>query len=246
MFYDQGLYNVRCEWGIQGVSKVTLRCDAVVIVDVLSFSTCVEIAVSQGALVYPHMKREQSAEAYAESLGAVVASRSRKFDAGVYSLAPSSLVNIPAGTKLVLPSPNGSMLSMLTGQTPTFAACLRNARAVAEAAAQLGTRIAVIPAGERWEDSSLRPSLEDWLGAGAVVHHLPGTKSPEAMAAEALYLRYQDELAVVIEACSSGRELIDQGFAEDVALAAALNVSTTVPRLIQNAYQQNTSQQETA
>ena len=88
-------------------------------------------------------------------------------DTSAYSLSPHSLLAIPPGTRLVLPSPNGSTLSLTTGATPTFAGCLRNARAVAEAAHRIGPRVAVIAAGERWrDDGSLRPCFEDQAGAG--------------------------------------------------------------------------------
>ncbi|MEO1146213.1 MAG: hypothetical protein AAFY26_11535 [Cyanobacteria bacterium J06638_22] len=83
---------------------------------------------------------------------------------GKYSLSPASLLSIPQGTRLVLPSPNGSTLSLATGATLTIVGCLRNARAVASAARRYGSKITVIPAGERWSDRSLRPALEDWMG----------------------------------------------------------------------------------
>ncbi len=94
----------------------------------------------------------------------------------------------------------------------------------------------VIPAGERWPDGSLRPGIEDLLGAGAIIHHLPGTRSPEAEAAEALFLHFKDSVDSVVRACSSGRELIERGFADDVDLAAALDVSTCTPMLVDGAY----------
>ena len=134
-----------------------------VIVDVLSFATCVDIAVGNGASVYQYQWQDASAVAYAHSLGAVLASGSRQRTLG-YSLSPSSLLHIPAGTRLVLPSPNGATLSLAAGQLPTLSGCLRNARAVAQALHRYGRRIGVVPAGERWKDGSLRPAVEDLLG----------------------------------------------------------------------------------
>ena len=72
----------------------------------------------------------------------------------------------------MLPSPNGSTLSLATAETPTLAGCLKNCRTVALAAVTYGNRIAVIPAGEKWPDGSLRPSFEDFIGAGAVIRYL--------------------------------------------------------------------------
>src|SRR5690606_34254721 len=124
------------------------------------------------------------------------------------------------------------------GSVPTFAGCLRNAKSVAEAAARIGNRIGIIPAGERWTDGGLRPSLEDQLGAGAIIHHLKGTRSAEARAAEQLFLAFQDQLESLLLECSSGKELIDKGFSEDVRLAAALNSSHSTPFLVDGAYRQ--------
>jgi 2-phosphosulfolactate phosphatase len=45
MFFNQQAFMIRCEWGTCGVAQLAPESDAVVIVDVLSFTTCVEIAV---------------------------------------------------------------------------------------------------------------------------------------------------------------------------------------------------------
>ena len=118
----------------------------------------------------------------------------------------------------------------MTGAT-VLAGCLRNARAVARAAQRLGSTFNVCPAGEQWPDGSLRQSVEDWLGAGAILRLLPGVKSPEAAAAIASFESAQNNLREVLEASSSGRELVERGFAQDVELAAQVNVSEHVPKL---------------
>jgi 2-phosphosulfolactate phosphatase len=236
-FFDQHEYDIRCEWGTHGVAAVAAHSDVFVIVDVLSFSTCVDIAVGNGALIYPYALRDDTAHDYARSLGALLAS-SRRTAGGGYSLSPTSLLSVPSGTRLVLPSPNGATLSRATGAVPTLAGCLRNARNVARAARTFGRRISVIPAGERWPDGSIRPAIEDWLGAGAIISHLGGTRSPEAALAATAYehARARDDLWRYLSTCGSGRELIGQGYEEDVRLAADLDVSTCVPVLRDGAY----------
>ena len=85
-------------------------------------------------------------------------------------------------------------LTLKTGQTPTFTGCLRNYQAVAAAAQKLGPKIAVIPTGEIWADGRLRPALEDWLGAGAIISQLSGKVSPEARAALAVFRELASEI----------------------------------------------------
>src|SRR5262249_3031061 len=167
MTFDQSDFDVRCEWGENGVRQLAPVSDVVIIVDVLSFSTCVEIANSRGAVVFPFRWKDESAAAFASSANAELASV-RRAD-GKYSLSPASLIDISAGTRLALPSPNGSTLSLLSGATPTMTACLRNCRAVATAAARYGRRIAGSPPGERGNEGAPRPPAEDWVGGGPLL-----------------------------------------------------------------------------
>lgn len=235
MLFDQSEFELRCEWGEQGVAKLAPISDVVVIVDVLSFSTCVEIATNNGAIVFPYRWKDESAIDYAKSMNAELASRQRTSNKG-YSLAPSSMTNIPAGTRLVLPSPNGASLTLRTGQTPTLAGCLRNCEAVADYVQSYGSKISVIPAGEKWEDGTLRPAIEDLVGAGAILSYLNGRQSPEAEVAVAAFNSVKDNLLAALRRCSSGKELIARGFTADVELAAAINTSRCVPLLRHNAY----------
>ena len=234
MTFDQPGFDVRCEWGENGVRHFAPGADVVVIVDVLSFSTCVEIANSRGAIIFPYRWKDESATAFAASVNAELAGVRGASDG--YSLSPASVINIPAGTRLALPSPNGSALSLATGMTPTLTACLRNCRAVATAAAKYGPRVAVIPAGERWDDGSLRPAFEDWVGAGAVISHLEGDLAPEARAALSAFLNDKSDLGNIFKECGSGLELIERGFEQDVEIACELDISECAPTLVDGAY----------
>ena len=235
MEFDQAGFDVRCEWGWTGLARLAPRSDVVVIVDILSFSTCVDVAVRNGAAVYPYRWRDATAVEFAQSIGAELADAPRETGDG-YSLSPVSLRSIPAGTRLVLPSPNGGALSLQAGRLPVLTGCLRNAGAVARAAERLGGRIAVIPAGEVWDEGSLRPAVEDLIGAGAIIEHLAGSLSPEAEAAAAAFARLRRNLVESIKDSGSGRELIERGREIDVELSAALDVSDAAPILRDGAY----------
>lgn len=224
-FYDQAGYDIRFEWGLAGAERLSALVAVSVIVDVLSFTTAVDVAVARGATILPFPWRDERAAAFAAHQGAVLASHDRRSG---WSLSPASLVAIPAGTRLVLPSPNGATLSFAARSPQVVAACLRNAPAVAAWLSAEAGPVAVFAAGERWPDGSLRPAIEDLIGAGAVIAGLGGTKSPEAHMAEAAFLMANAALSRIIHGCSSGVELIERGFAEDVRLAAEYGVSTAV------------------
>ncbi|MBH8560962.1 2-phosphosulfolactate phosphatase [Nostoc sp. CENA67] len=237
MIYDQSEFDLRCEWGPQGVAQLASISNVIVIVDVLSFSTCVEIATNNGAIIFPYPYKDESVIDYAKSVQAELASHRQRWTTTGYSLSPKSVTQIPAGTRLVLPSPNGSFLTLQTGNTPTMAGCLRNCQAVAQFAQNYGNKIAVIPAGERWkDDGSLRPAFEDLIGAGAILSYLQGSLSPEAEVAVATFQTFQKDLLSYLQKCSSGKELIAAGFEADVELAAMYNVSDCVPLFRENAY----------
>ena len=89
----------------------------------------------------PYRWQEDSATDYARSVHALLAEPRGK---ATYSLSPRSLMALPAGSRIVLPSPNGATLSLTTGATPTFTGCLRNARSVAAAARACDPCVAVI------------------------------------------------------------------------------------------------------
>jgi 2-phosphosulfolactate phosphatase len=219
--------DINCEWGSEGLARALERDDVIVIVDVLSFSTAVEIATNHGALVYPCSDLGDAAKAFADSVGATLASPARSLTN--ISLSPASLVGIASGSRIALCSPNGARLARQAEHVSAYLGCLRNAKSVAARARKTGRHVTVIAAGEQWEDGTMRVAVEDLLGAGAIIAKMQGDRSTEAAAAAAVFERFADDLPAALSDCVSGKELIERGFAKDVELAAQHNVSRCVP-----------------
>ena len=227
--------NVDCQWGMHGLRAIADG-NVVIIVDVLSFSTAATVAVGRGAEILPCEWNEERAAALAAAERAEVAS---KRGAGRFSLAPASLKRIPAGLRLVLPSPNGSTLAYAARQLNAASVaigCFRNAAAVARWASNQHHDIAVIAAGEQWEDGTLRFAIEDWLGAGAIISRLTGNRSAEAEAAAAGFERLRHSIHATLASCPSGRELIEAGYPDDIDIASELDSDRAVPLLAGNAF----------
>ncbi len=246
-FCTQGGDEFRFDWGAEGLAALAPQCAVVVIVDTLRFTTAVCCALESGAVVLPYRWADDGAAAYAIANDAVLAGRRED---GLLSLSPTDLLTAASGTRLVLPSPNGSTLAFLArelGARHVLAGCIRNASATAAAARRLadGGAIGVIAAGERWgvDGGPLRPAVEDLLGAGAVLAALDPSASvsrprcsPEAAAARAAFVGARPRLYEAISTCASGLELIARGWEDDVAASAALDVSTMVCRLAANEF----------
>lgn len=228
-----------CEWGLSGIEAWKASADVFVIVDVLSFSTTVSVAVENGAIVFPFPYGDAAAAAAEAARHGAVAAAPRSAGGGQLSLSPASLKHIAPGGRLLLPSPNGSRLSLATGDTPTICGCFRNVRAVGAAASSLagdGT-IVVIAAGERWPDQTLRPAIKDWLGAGAIIDALGGTRNAEAGLAAEAYGAAKPRLAQILRDSRSGRELSGWGYAADIEVALEVNATDVVPMMREGAYQ---------
>ncbi len=73
-------------------------------------------------------------------------------------------------------------------------------------------------------------------GGEDVNSSLEGNKLPEAEAAAIAFQGVQHQLKSLLQQCGSGQELIERGFEQDVELAAELNISDSVPALVDGAY----------
>ncbi len=245
--HDQSAHSVRMEWGPTGALAVAA--DVRVVVDVLSFTTTLGIAIDRGITVLPYVWKDERAREYAAARDAHLAigrleARGLGSDRPAeISLSPAEMVTaeLRGVTRVVLPSPNGSAICFALAGTgaSVVAASLRNATAVAVHLAPLlrdGASCTVVAAGERWPDGTLRPCVEDLWGAGAVIAGLVDLGvtglSPEACVAEQSFRAIRPDLTAELRACASGVELVAAGYADDVEVASRLDASSVVPVLV--------------
>ncbi|WEG12115.1 2-phosphosulfolactate phosphatase [Pullulanibacillus sp. KACC 23026] len=195
--------------------------NVVVIIDVLSFTTCVEIACSREALVFPYRYKDKSADRFANSVNALLA----KERGQIPSLSPNSLLELTPKSRIVLPSPNGSTCTVIARESNvcTIAGCLRNAFAVSNYIKMNypSKVVSVVACGEQWSNGTLRPAIEDWIGVGAILSQFEqSTLSSEAKVAVSAFRHAEHDLRDVLMSCSTGRELTEKGFPEDVSVAS--------------------------
>ncbi|AZI57311.1 2-phosphosulfolactate phosphatase [Nakamurella antarctica] len=244
--YKQGASDIRFDWGLEGAGVISSGAGIVVVVDVLSFTTTLSVAMDYGVDVYPYRLRDASAAAFAASKHAILAVGRSEAGASGVSLSPASVRASASGAgplaksrRLVLPSPNGSAISKAMAEqgAVVLGASLRNAAAVAAwiDKNRQGQSVAIIASGERWPGDLLRPAIEDMWGAGAVIAELQSfrkiTCSPEASAAAAAYLHVKGTLLESLQQCASGRELIEDGHGNEIEVAAEARSSMVVPVL---------------
>jgi 2-phosphosulfolactate phosphatase len=241
--HGQSAYARRFDWGLTGAHALVADArpgDVAVVVDVLSFTTTLTVALERGIAVYPYPWAAQAASAYADERGAVLARGRREgLGTGSVSLSPRSFEDVDTSgiDRVVLPSPNGSSIAFALADAgvTVVGACLRNAPAVGRWLTSTAGRISVVAAGERWPDGALRPAVEDLWGAGAVLSALGEPRlhvaSPEARAAADAFEVVRDDVSSELVECASGRELVEAGFADDVTIATAYGVSEVVPVL---------------
>ncbi|NYE94410.1 2-phosphosulfolactate phosphatase [Psychromicrobium silvestre] len=230
-------------WGLSGALAQCPPGSVAVVHDILSFSTTVNVALGRGIEILPYRfdpSNPTDAARYAEANNAAIAGT--RWQRGGLTLSPASIAQAlgPLPERLVLPSPNGATISAALAEqgVTVLAGSLRSTTATARYLSRLtSARVISVAAGEHWPDGSLRPAIEDLLGAAALIHSLSqlsestsrqASLSDQARLALACYREVQGELGEVVEHSESAQELIQRDFAEDVRLACQFDTNEVV------------------
>ena len=201
--HAQAAYSRRLEWGLAGAHALVADArpgDVAVVVDVLSFTTTLTVAVEQGVVVHPYPWRAEDAAAYAERARGDPGRRPPRGPGdrlgepvpGVVPRRRRHRPRRPAVAQrlrdLLRPRRRGRHGGRsLPAQRRC---CVRGG-----CASGRHRPWSVVAAGERWPDGQLRPAVEDLWGAGAVLAALGADgASPEARMAAAAFRAVEDGL----------------------------------------------------
>src|SRR5688572_16417167 len=86
--HRQSPHRVRCDWGLAGAEAITGDADVAVVVDVLSFTTTLSVALDLGTIVLPYRWSDATAEKFAREQDAVLAVGRSVARPGQISLSP--------------------------------------------------------------------------------------------------------------------------------------------------------------
>ena len=205
--FDQHRYQVRHDWGIEGLRRLA-PADVVVVVDVLRFSTTVTDAVARGETV------PLDSSAHAVSInGAAVADAAAQSGAVVLL---GCLRNAAAVARALLD------LQHERGARTSIAVI---------AAGELAGRDTGAPLRFAVEDQLGAGAIVDALGDLGVDH-----TSPEAAAACESFRGLRGAVRHLLTASGSGQELLDRAARDEVLNAAAVDAASVVPVLRDGAF----------
>lgn len=204
--FDQARYQVRFEWGVEGLARLAPS-EIVVVVDVLRFSSTVAARVSAGEDV----PLDEHAHAVSLNGAAVAAAAAAPEGTEAPVVLLGGLVNASAVAAAVL--------------SAQHARGARTSVAVV-AAGELSGRETGAP---------LRFAVEDLLGAGAVIDALGvlglDHTSPEAAAACEAFRGLHGAARHLLAAAGSGQELLARDRRAEVLAAAEVDALAAVPVL---------------
>lgn len=216
---------------VDAVAGMTL-----IIIDTLRATTAITTLLAAGAkAIYPCAGHAEARSVAATLSGSVLCGESNglKVDGFDYGNSPTEFEGIDVrGWTVVQSTSNGTRALALTASADvTFAGCLRNRTAVAQAALRRSGAIAIVCSGDQ---DATAPSVEDSFTAGAVVEAVlaaDATRTPFAGAvlARRLFRSYRRSSTAAFAESPHAAHLRRLGFANDLRFAGEMDVESVVP-----------------
>jgi 2-phosphosulfolactate phosphatase len=219
------------------LSGADIREHAAAVIDVLRATSVIAQAIASGArAIYPAGSMEEAIR-LSQNLDRqdlLLCGERRGLAIEGFDLGNSPLEFTPevvGDRTLVMATTNGTpALVAASSATRTLAASYLNLGSVAAALAEEGS-VAIVCAGREKHFA-----LEDAVCAGLLVDRLLGRRKRRdlndgAVAALALANRYADDLNGMMQNTDAGRQLIEIGHLDDLAVCARLDHLDVVPRL---------------
>ncbi len=200
--FDQSTYQVRFEWGVEGLARLAAA-DVVVVVDVLRFSTTVIRAIEKG--------------------------EERALDAGAHAISINGAAVSEAAARTPAIVLLGGLRNAAAVAAAVHAEQTRRAERTSIAVIACGELTGRGPADTlrfAVEDQLGAGAIIDALGALGIDH-----TSPDAAVAAESYRALRRAATHLLTASGSGRELIDRGHRDEVIAAAQVDAASVVPVL---------------
>jgi 2-phosphosulfolactate phosphatase len=202
-----------------------------VVIDVLRATTSIAVALSNGCRqLIPVATVEEAQTKKKDFPGALLGGERQArlipgFDLGNSPFEYSRVV--VEGKTIIMTTTNGTLaLKTAEEATKVYAGSFVNAAALCERLSAEDRDITLLCAGTRG-----RFSLEDALCAGLLTERLNGQAKlgDAAMAVQAMYRDFRDDLATRVACSSHASYLLDNGFAADVGYCLQTDVFDVVP-----------------
>lgn len=199
---DQAAYQVRLDWGVNGLARLAAA-DVIVVVDVLRFSSTVIAALEAGDDVGP------DAPVWAASINGAAVARAAATSGAVVLAGGLRNAGAVAGAVMRVQEQRGARTSIAV-----------------IAAGELVSTDTGAPLRFAVEDQLGAGAIVDALAAIGIDHC-----SPEAVSACESFRALRGAVRHLLTASGSGRELIDLGRRDQVIAAAAVDAASVAPVL---------------
>ena len=199
-----------------------------VVVDILRATSVIATALANGALDFRTAMTIDEARTFAEKEHVVLCGERKGLGIQGFHLGNSPREftrEAVAGKRLVMTTTNGTRaIEAAKIGSKILIGSFLNCRYVSDFLANDDNDVVILCAGLNGMFS-----LEDAVGAGAIISRLSGDKTDSALAAERLFKSYSGGLLRMLRESQAGRYLTSIGFEKDLPVCASMDSLEVLP-----------------